>query len=167
MKGCERDRQTQQLSFSLIKSFLFSSDTWADNGLATRRSHVSELSPFPSGLISCLMQMKKDEGWWCRAARCRKEALSGGYWARSHLEATNPRKQLQPSSSSSSSSSRVTMVTGFTNPLTHSHDHYLALDLISWVWLGRDKLPLLGLWYPNERGSEAYVWYCLGVMIRD
>lgn len=62
--GYEGDGQTQQLSFfSLIKSFLFSSDTRADNGLAAGRSHVSEPSPFPSALISCLMQIRRDEGW--------------------------------------------------------------------------------------------------------
>lgn len=68
----------------------------------------------------------------------------------SHLDAKKqqPGKQLQPSSSSSS---WVTVVTGPTNPLTHLLDCYLALDSISWVWLGGDKGPLLRLWYRNER----------------
>lgn len=80
----------------------------------------------------------------------------------SRLETTNPRKQLR-----SFSSSWVTVVIDPTNPLTHLLDRDLDLDSISWAWLGRDKRPLLRLWYPNERGSEAYVWFCLGVEIRD
>lgn len=87
--------------------------------------------------------------------------LSGMLFISVICRVTNPMKQLQPSSS------WVTVVTGPTNPLTHLLDRYLALDSISWVWLGRDKRPLLRLWYPNERGSEAYVWFWLGVKIRD
>lgn len=75
----QRNRQTKGLSFFLIKSFLFSSDIQADNGLTARRSQVSELSCFTSGLISCLMQIERDEGSRCEDARLRKEALSGGY----------------------------------------------------------------------------------------
>lgn len=67
-----------------------------------------------------------------------RQILSGDA-LQSHLEATNPRKQLPLSSS------WVTMVTGPTNLLTHLLDHYLAVDSISWVWLGSDKLPLLRL----------------------
>lgn len=79
MKASQRNRQTKGLSFRLIKSFLFSSDVQADNGLATRRSQVSELSCFTSGLISCLMQIESDEVLQRKVACLRKEALSGGY----------------------------------------------------------------------------------------
>lgn len=168
MKASQRSRETQGLFFFfffLIKSLSFSSDIQADNGPATRRSQVSELSCFTSGLISCLTQIERDEGSPRGVARLRKEALSGGYWARMLCgviwKQKNPRKQLQLSSS------WVTVVTFPTNPLTHLLDRYLALDSISRVWLGRDKRPLLRLWYPNERGSEAYVWFCLVVKIRD
>ena len=60
-------------------SFFFLSDKHADNGQAASRSQLSELSCCTSGLISCLMQIERDEGLRRGGARLRKEALSGGY----------------------------------------------------------------------------------------
>lgn len=122
---------------------------WKQRGLKSVNSHVLHLLSFPV-----------DTDWetWRIAAQIhspQEEHVIGRILSENalqcHLQATNPSKQLQ-----CSSFSWVTVVTGSTNPLTHSLDFYLALDSISWVWLGRDKCPLLRLWYPNEWGFKAH-----------
>lgn len=152
-------------SFFQIKSSLFlrcTSWQWPGNKEVSSRCTVMFY------IWSHFLLDADRERWGIAARSCLPQEgsviwriLSGMLFISVICSVTNPMKQLQPSSS------WVTVVTGPTNPLTHLLDRYLALDSISWVWLGRDKRPLLRLWYPNERGSEAYVWFWLGVKIRD
>lgn len=129
---------------------------WQEGGLKSVNCHVLHLVSFPAWhrLRDCTVVLFASGRKRYQAdieRGCSSESFGG----------TNPMKQLQPYFS------WVTVVTGFTNPLTHLLDCYLVLNSISWVWMGRDKWPLLRLWYPNERGLEAHVWFCLGVKIRD
>lgn len=129
---------------------------WQEGGLKSVNCHVLHMVSFPAWhrLGDCSAAL------FASGRKCYRVDIEWGCFSDS-FGGANVMRQLQPYFS------LVTVVTGLSNPLAHLLDCYLVLDSISWVWLGRDKWPLLRLWYPNERGSKAHVWFCLGVKIRD
>lgn len=98
-----------------------------DNGdleVSSQRCLVLHLLSFPARgrlrrMSDCPAAGRKPYRAWC--------------WAEMLLRVTG--RQLQ-------SPSWVTVVTGVTNPLTHSRDGYLVPNSISQAWLWADKLPL-------------------------